>query len=70
MDMFLNGRDIQYSLFDEKSAIIYSTGLKTPLIELNEEEWQHLKNGNTVTVKQDFKRFDEGVTFVLLPYHS
>ena len=29
----LNGRDIQYSLFDENSAIIYSTGLKTPLIE-------------------------------------
>ena len=23
---------------------------------------------NIVTVKQDFKRFDEGVTFVLLPY--
>ncbi|WP_329958814.1 HAMP domain-containing sensor histidine kinase [Sporosarcina sp. G11-34] len=64
----LNGRDIQYSLFDENSAIIYSTGLKTPLIELSEEEWQHLKNGNAVTVKQDFKRFNEDVTFVLLPY--
>ena len=65
----LDGRDIQYSLFDEKSVIIYSTGLETPLIELNVDEWQHLKNGHTVTVKQDFKRFDEGVTFVLLPYH-
>lgn len=65
----LGGQDIQYSLFDEKSAIIYSTGLKTPLIELNQDEWQDLKNGNSVTVKQDFKRFNEGVTFVLLPYH-
>ena len=33
----LDGRDIQYSLFNEKSAIIYSTGLKTPLIELQDE---------------------------------
>lgn len=64
----LNARDIQYSLFDEKSAIIYSTGLKTPLIELNEDEWQDIKNGQTVIVKQDFKRFNEAVTFVLLPY--
>ncbi|MBE1553167.1 sensor histidine kinase [Sporosarcina limicola] len=64
----LDARDIQYSLFNEKSVIIYSTGLKTPLNELNAEEWANIKNGHTVTVKQDFKRFDVGVTFVLLPY--
>lgn len=64
----LESRDIQYSLFDEKSVIIYSTGLKTPLIELNEEEWRELQNGKPITVKQEFKRFDEAVTFVLLPY--
>lgn len=64
----LESRNIQYSLFDEKSAIIYSTGLKTPLIELNEEEWRELQNGKTITVKQEFKRFEQAVTFVLLPY--
>lgn len=64
----LNGRDIQYSLFDENSAIIYSTGIKTPLISLSEKEWHDIKNGQPVTVKQDFKRFNEAVTFVLLPY--
>lgn len=64
----LESRDIQYSLFDEKSVIIYSTGLKTPLIELNEEEWRELQNGKTITVKQEFKRFGQAVTFVLLPY--
>jgi signal transduction histidine kinase len=64
----LNGRDIQYSLFDEKSTIIYSTGIKTPLIELSEKEWHNINNGETVIVKQDFKRFNEAVTFVLLPY--
>lgn len=63
----LEGRDIQYSLFDEKSAIIYSTGLKTPLIELNEQEWSHIKAGRIVSVKKEFNRFDEAVTFVLLP---
>ena len=31
-------------------------------------EWQNLKNGNIITVKQAFDRFDEDVTFVLLPY--
>ncbi|WP_438313656.1 sensor histidine kinase [Sporosarcina sp. FA9] len=65
----LQGRDIQYSLFDERSAIIYSTSTNTPLIELNEDEWGHLKTGHKITVKQDFKRFREGVTFVLLPLH-
>ncbi|BAQ09229.1 sensor histidine kinase [Bacillus sp. OxB-1] len=64
----LNGRDIQYSLFDENSAIIYSTGLKTPLVELEEKEWNLIANGHSVIVKQDYKRFDVGVTFVLLPY--
>jgi signal transduction histidine kinase len=65
----LDGRDIQYILFDEQSAIIYSTGLKAPVIGLlSGDEWHDIKNGKTVTVKQDFKRFNEAVTFVLLPY--
>lgn len=64
----LNSRDIQYSLFDEDSKIIYSTGLKTPLIELNESEWAQLQSGKAVTVRQEQRRFDQAVTFVLLPY--
>ena len=67
-DHVLDGRDIQYILFDENSAVTYSTGLKTPFIGLQDDEWQSIKEGNIVTVKQDFKRFDEGVTFVILPY--
>lgn len=67
-DHVLNGRDIQYILFNEKSTAIYSTGLKTPFIGLQDEEWQSIKEGNIVTVKQDFKRFNEDVTFVILPY--
>src|SRR5690606_6682631 len=59
----LEGRDIQYSLFNEKSAIIYSTGLETPLIELNVEEWRELQNGKAITVKQEYKRFEQDVTY-------
>ncbi|GKV66378.1 MULTISPECIES: sensor histidine kinase [Sporosarcina] len=64
----LDARSIQYSLFNGRSSIIYSTGLKTALIELNQEEWNALQNGQSVTVRQELKRFDEAVTFVLLPY--
>lgn len=64
----LNGRDIQYSLFNENSTVIYSTGFKTPFSGLKDQEWQDIKNGNIVTVKQDFNRFEEAVTFVILPY--
>lgn len=64
----LEARDIHYSLFDEKSVIIYSTSLNTPLIEIEEEEWQSLQTGNLITVRQEYNRFEEDVTFVLLPY--
>ncbi|MCJ7842592.1 HAMP domain-containing histidine kinase [Lederbergia sp. NSJ-179] len=63
----LAGRDIQYSLFDTSSTIIYSTG-RGARIKLEEEEWQKIQNGYTVVVKQDYKRFNEAMTFVLLPY--
>lgn len=64
----LDGRGIQYSLFDRNSAIIYSMRGVGPKISLQDEEWQKITQGQTVIVKQDFKRFEEGVTFVLLPY--
>ncbi len=64
----LEGRDIQYSLFNNRAEVTYSTGLKTPLMELTQEEWNSIQNGNIVTVKQAFNRFDDDVTFVLLPH--
>lgn len=64
----LDGRDIQYSLFNNRSEITYSTGLKTPLIELEQDEWASIQNGHIVTAKQAFDRFDDDVTFVLLPH--
>ena len=52
-------------IFDENRRIIYPTGGR---IILKDEEWNKIKAGQTVTVKQDLKRFDQAVTFVLLPY--
>lgn len=61
----LAGRNIHYSIFDESREIIYPTG---GLITLKDKEWNQIRNGQTVIVKQDYKRFDQGVTFVLLPF--
>ncbi len=48
-----------------KMGIIYPTDGRIILIE---EEWAKIQDGQTVTVKQELKRFDQAVTFVLLPY--
>lgn len=64
----LGGRDILFSLFDEESKIVYAMQGNGPEVTLRDEEWNKIINGETVVVKQDFKRFGEGVTFVLLPY--
>lgn len=61
----LAGRKIEYIIFDERRRIIYPTGGR---IILKDEEWNKIKAGQTVTVKQDRNRFDQAVTFVLLPY--
>jgi signal transduction histidine kinase len=61
----LEGRKIQYMIFDENGHIIYPTGGR---IILKEEEWNKIKTGQMVTVKQEMKRFDQAVTFILLPY--
>lgn len=67
-EQVLNARDIQYHLFNGQSEITYSTGLGAPPIELTDEEWRHIQNGNIVSVKRSHGRFEEDVTFVLLPH--
>ncbi|MET3574258.1 HAMP domain-containing sensor histidine kinase [Bhargavaea ullalensis] len=64
----LGGRDIQYSLFDADSAVLYSSGRPASLIRLRQEEWNKIKNGRTLVVNQEYERSGEGVTFTLLPY--
>ncbi|SEJ51558.1 Signal transduction histidine kinase [Bhargavaea ginsengi] len=64
----LEGRDIQFSLFDSDSAVIYSSGRPASLIKLRQEEWDKIRSGQAIIVNQEFERSDVGVTFTLLPY--
>ena len=61
----LAGRKIEYMIFDGDRRIIYPTNGR---IILKDEEWNKIKEGHTVIVNQDRNRFDQAVTFVLLPY--
>ena len=61
----LAGRKIEYMIFNGDRRIIYPTDGR---IILKDEEWNKIKEGQTVIVKQDRNRFDQAVTFVLLPY--
>ncbi|MEH7254482.1 HAMP domain-containing sensor histidine kinase [Neobacillus niacini] len=63
----LRSRKISFSMFDQE-ANLYTVGRGGPAIELNPAEWEKIKNGKTIIVQSDYKRFDQGVTFVVLPY--
>lgn len=65
----LEARHIRVFLFDENGDIFIAKNSKLfPKVNLNEQEWNKLQNGERVAVYKDFGRFDEGVTFVALPY--
>lgn len=63
----LRSRKISFSMFDQ-DANLYAVGRSGPAIEINPSEWEKIKNGKTIIVQSDYKRFDQGVTFVVLPY--
>lgn len=63
----LRSRKISFSMFDQE-ANLYTVGRSGPAIELKPDEWEKITNGKTIIVQSDYKRFDHGVTFVVLPY--
>jgi signal transduction histidine kinase len=63
----LRSRKISFSMFDQE-ANLYTVGRGGPAIELKPDEWEQITNGQTIIVQSDYKRFDHGVTFVVLPY--
>lgn len=63
----LRSRKISFSMFDQE-ANLYVVGRSGPAIELKPSEWEKITNGKTIIVQSDYKRFDQGVTFVVLPY--
>ncbi|WP_141433250.1 HAMP domain-containing sensor histidine kinase [Bacillus sp. 03113] len=71
----LDGRKIHFVIFDENGRLlpILPVG-KFPKIDTTAEEWERIwkqiKNGQTVVIRQDIRRFDQEVTFVAMPYVS
>ncbi|MGN1400831.1 MAG: ATP-binding protein [Bacillus sp. (in: firmicutes)] len=62
----LAGRNIQYRLFNENKLLQYPI---TGRISMSDEEWDSLRDGEIITISQDYKRFGtDGVTIVLIPY--
>jgi len=61
----LNNRNIQFFIFDENRHIIYPVGGR---ITIEDDEWNKIENGQMVIKKHETRRFDETMTFVLLPY--
>jgi signal transduction histidine kinase len=64
----LFGRDIQFSVFDENIQLLNPIRWRGPAIELSEEEWNQLTNGNPIVKNFDLERYDRAVTLVVLPY--
>lgn len=64
----LLGQEIEFSVFDEGFVIIGPVGKHVPLAGLTKEDVQKITNGDIVAVKRDFKRFNQEVSFVVLPF--
>lgn len=64
----LFGRDIQFSVFDEKINLLNPIKWQGPPLVLTEKEWRRLQSGETIVSKYDLKRFDQDVSFVAVPY--
>jgi signal transduction histidine kinase len=64
----LFGRDIQFSVFDQNIQLLNPIRWRGPAIELTENEWSQLTNGEPIVKNYDLKRFDRAVTLVVLPY--
>ncbi|WP_097157426.1 sensor histidine kinase [Bacillus oleivorans] len=64
----LNDRDILFAVFDDKSTILYAGDWFITKDRLTEREWNLLKSGKIVEVRQDLKRFEQDVSLVALPY--
>jgi signal transduction histidine kinase len=64
----LFGRNIHFSVFDEKGNILFPIGRRSPDNNLTAMEWKRITKGEEVIVKKEVERFDaQGVSLVALP---
>lgn len=64
----LNGRNISFSIFDDKGNILYPTGRYVPDLKLADEVLEQISEGNPLVVKNIIRHSDQDVTLVALPY--
>src|SRR5690606_10277505 len=53
---------------DQQSRILYPVSGSFPPVELTQEEWSVIEQGETLVVNRDVERFELTVTFVAMPY--
>lgn len=64
----LKGRNINFSIFDEKGNILYPGGKYVQDLRLADELLEQISKGDSVVVKYKVKHSDQDVTLVALPY--
>ncbi|RFB13549.1 sensor histidine kinase [Bacillus sp. HNG] len=64
----LGERNILFTVFDENGVSLSTVGGFVPQVELKKKEWDKVRSGHIVSVKQDYKRFEQEVTFIVMPY--
>ncbi|MCU9615076.1 HAMP domain-containing histidine kinase [Caldibacillus lycopersici] len=64
----LERRKIYFSVFDADGQILYPIENQNYKFQFSDEEWEQITNGKSVVVNVDLKRFDQAVSFVVLPY--
>lgn len=64
----LQAQNINFIVFDQQSRILYPVSGAFPPVDLTEEEWNVIEDGETLVVRRDVERFASTVTFVALPY--
>ncbi|WHY75548.1 HAMP domain-containing sensor histidine kinase [Neobacillus sp. WH10] len=65
----LAARDMSFSMFDQ-GGNLYLVNKHGPVIKNlpDKDWWNKLKQGKTVIVQSDYKSFEQGVQFVVLPF--
>ncbi len=64
----LGGRNINFSIFDEKGSVIFPADKHGGDLRLVDEVLEQISSGETLIVKNRTKRSDQEVTLVAIPY--
>jgi signal transduction histidine kinase len=63
----LTARNISFLIFDESGNVVYPLVGEIPRIELSEDEWEQITEGNNLVVRRD-TRFGDVVSLTVVPY--